>query len=212
MNNQKEHLETLTEIRTMMEKSSKFLSLSGISGISAGVIAIIGVVAASIYQGYSFFEKARVSKLLDPAGGLNMDFVLFFLIDAIAVIILVLSASAFITIRKAKKRKLPVWDNSAKRLVLNLMIPLATGGTFCLILVYYGAVFLITPSMLIFYGLSLINASKFTHNEIGVLGAGEIFLGIVAAFFVGYGLLFWAIGFGLFHIIYGTYMYFKYER
>ena len=66
--------------------------------------------------------------------------------------------------------------------------------------------------MLIFYGLSLINASKFTHNEIGVLGAGEIFLGIVAAFFVGYGLLFWAIGFGLFHIIYGTYMYFKYER
>ena len=105
MNNQKEHLETLTEIRTMMEKSSKFLSLSGISGISAGVIAIIGVVAASIYQGYSFFEKARVSKLLDPAGGLNMDFVLFFLIDAIAVIILVLSASAFFTIRKAKKRR-----------------------------------------------------------------------------------------------------------
>jgi hypothetical protein len=212
MNNQKEYLETLTEIRTMMEKSSKFLSLSGISGISAGVIAIIGVVAASIYQGYSFFEKARVSKLLDPSGGLNMDFVLFFLIDAIAVIILVLSASAFFTIRKAKKRKLPVWDNSAKRLVWNLMIPLATGGAFCLILVYYGAVFLITPSMLIFYGLSLINASKFTHNEIGVLGAGEILLGIVAAFFIGYGLLFWVIGFGLFHIIYGTYMYYKYER
>ena len=212
MNNKKEHLETLSEIRTLMERSSKFLSLSGISGISAGVIAIIGVVAASIFQGYSFFEKARVSRLLDPEGGLNPDFVIFFLIDAIAVIILVLSASAFFTIRKAKKRKLPVWDNSAKRLVWNLLIPLAAGGAFCLILVYYGAVFLITPSMLIFYGLSLINASKFTHNEIGVLGAGEILLGIVAAFFVGYGLLFWAIGFGLFHIIYGTYMYYKYER
>ena len=212
MNNQKEHLETLTEIRTMMEKSSKFLSLSGISGISAGIIAIIGVVAASIYQGYSFFEKARVSKLLDPAGGLNTDFVIFFLIDAIAVIILVLSASVFFTIRKAKKRKLPIWDSSAKRLVWNLMIPLVAGGAFCLILLYYGAVFLIAPSMLIFYGLSLINASKFTHNEIGVLGSSEILLGIVAAFFIGYGLLFWAIGFGLFHIVYGTYMYYKYER
>ena len=77
MNNQNEHLETLSEIRTLMERSSKFLSLSGISGISAGIIAIVGVVAASIYQGYSFFEKARVSKLLDPAGGLNTDFVLF---------------------------------------------------------------------------------------------------------------------------------------
>lgn len=212
MNNQKEHLETLSEIRTLMERSSKFLSLSGISGISAGVIAIIGVVAASVYQGYSFFEKARVSKLLNPAGGLSTDFVLFFLIDAIAVIILVLCASVFFTIRKAKKRKLPVWDNSAKRLVLNLMIPLAAGGAFCLILVYYGAIFLITPSMLIFYGLSLINASKFTHNEIGMLGVLEILLGIIASFFIGYGLLFWAIGFGLFHIVYGTYMYFKYER
>ncbi|MBC8485732.1 MAG: hypothetical protein H8D45_06795 [Bacteroidetes bacterium] len=212
MNNKKEHLETLSEIRTLMERSSKFLSLSGISGISAGVIAIIGVVAASIFQGYSFFEKARVSRLLDPEGGLNPDFVIFFLIDAIAVIILVLSASAFFTIRKAKKRKLPVWDNSAKRLVWNLLIPLAAGGAFCLILVYYGAVFLITPSMLIFYGLSLINASKFTHDEIGVLGVGEILLGIVAAFFIGYGLLFWTIGFGLFHIIYGMYMYYKYER
>lgn len=212
MNNKKEHLETLTEIRTLMERSSKFLSLSGISGISAGIIAIFGVVAASIYQGYSFFEKARVTKLLDPVGGFNKDFVLFFMIDAIAVIVLVLCTSAFFTIRKAKKRKLPAWDNSAKRLVLNLMIPLAAGGAFCLILVYYGVVFLITPSMLIFYGLSLINASKFTHNEIGVLGVVEILLGIVAAFFIGYGLLFWVIGFGLFHILYGTYMYYKYER
>ena len=212
MNNQKEHLETLTEIRTMMERSSKFISLSGISGIVAGLIAITGVVAASIFQGYSFFEKASVSRLLNPAGGLNMDFVLFFLIDAIAVIILVLCASAFFTIRKATKKQLPVWDNSAKRLVWNLMIPLATGGAFCLILLYYDAVFLIAPSMLIFYGLSLINASKFTHNEIGVLGSSEILLGIVAAFFIGYGLLFWTIGFGLFHIVYGTYMYFKYER
>jgi hypothetical protein len=194
-----------------MERSSRFLSLSGISGISAGLIALIGVIAASIYQGYSIFEKARVSKLLEPSGGINMESLIFFFVDAVIVIVLALSISIFFTIRKAKKRELPVWDSSAKRLVWNLMIPLTTGGIFCLVLVYYGIVFLIAPAMLIFYGLSLVNAGKYTHREISLLGILEILLGLVALLFIGYGLLFWAIGFGLFHIIYGTYMYFKYE-
>lgn len=211
MNNQKEHLDNLSEIRTLMERSSRFLSLSGISGISAGLIALIGVIAASIYQGYSIFEKARVSKLLEPSGGINMESLIFFFVDAVIVIVLALSISIFFTIRKAKKRELPVWDSSAKRLVWNLMIPLTTGGIFCLVLVYYGIVFLIAPAMLIFYGLSLVNAGKYTHREISLLGILEILLGLVALLFIGYGLLFWAIGFGLFHIIYGTYMYFKYE-
>jgi hypothetical protein len=212
MNNQKEHLDNLSEIRALMERSSRFLSLSGISGISAGLIALIGVIAASIYQDYSIFEKARISKLLDPSCGLNMEFLIFFFVDAVIVMVLTLSISVFFTIRKAKKKELPVWDSSAKRLVLSLMIPLTTGGAFCLILVYYGVVFLITPSMLIFYGLALVNAGKYTHWEVSILGILEILLGIVALLFIGYGLLFWAVGFGLFHIIYGTYMYFKYER
>jgi len=212
MNNQKEHLENLSEIRSLMERSSKFLSLSGISGISAGVIAIMGVTAASIYQGYSVFERTKVTNLLKPSGGINMDFMLFFSIDAIIVIILALSTSVFFTTRKAKKRKLPVWDSSAKRLVWNLSVPLATGGIFCLVLLRYSLVFLIAPSMLIFYGLSLTNAGKYTHNEVSVLGIFEILLGIVALFFIGYGMLFGMIGFGLFHIIYGTFMYYKYER
>ena len=212
MNNQKEHLDNLSEIRTLMERSSRFLSLSGISGISAGVIAIMGVAAASIYQGYGFFERTKVTNLLKPSGGINMDFMLFFSIDAIIVIILALSTSVFFTMRKAKKRKLPVWDSSAKRLVWSLMIPLTTGGVFCLILVYYRIVFLITPSMLIFYGLALVNAGKYTHREVSILGILEILLGLVALIFIGYGLLFWVIGFGVFHIIYEIYMYYKYER
>ena len=212
MNNQKEHLDNLSEIRTLMERSSRFLSLSGISGISAGVIAIMGVAAASIYQGYGFFERTKVTNLLKPSGGINMDFMLFFSIDAIIVIILALSTSVFFTMRKAKKRKLPVWDSPAKRLVWSLMIPLTTGGVFCLILVYYRIVFLITPSMLIFYGLALVNAGKYTHREVSILGILEILLGLVALIFIGYGLLFWVIGFGVFHIIYEIYMYYKYER
>jgi hypothetical protein len=212
MNKQKEHLDNLSEIRALMEKSSRFISLSGISGVSAGIIAIFGVIAASIYQGHGFFEKAGDSKLYDLSSSLNTDFLLFFLLDALIIIVLVLSASVFFTIRKAKKKELPIWDRSAKRLVWNLALPLVTGGIFCLILVYYGVVFLISSSMLIFYGLALFNAGKYTHNEIKVLGISEIVLGIVALFFIGYGLLFWTVGFGVFHIVYGIYMYIKYER
>jgi hypothetical protein len=58
----------------------------------------------------------------------------------------------------------------------------------------------------------LINASKYTFNDIRYLGFCEIILGLGAAVYVGYGLYFWALGFGILHIIYGAMMYYKYER
>jgi hypothetical protein len=44
------------------------------------------------------------------------------------------------------------------------------------------------------------------------LGICEIGLGLIASIYMGYGLLFWAVGFGVLHIIYGIVMYMKYER
>ena len=66
--------------------------------------------------------------------------------------------------------------------------------------------------MLIFYGLALINSSKYTFFEIRYLGIAEIVLGLIASVFVSSGLILWAAGFGLLHIIYGIIMYYKYER
>jgi hypothetical protein len=66
--------------------------------------------------------------------------------------------------------------------------------------------------MLIFYGLSLVNAGKFTFSEIHYLGLTEIVLGILAGIFINHGLLFWTLGFGLMHIVYGTVMYYRHER
>jgi hypothetical protein len=90
--------------------------------------------------------------------------------------------------------------------------PLVTGGLLILILIsrsYYG---IITPATLIFYGLALVSASNFTFADVKYLGLLEIALGLIAACFPGYGLLFWAIGFGVLHIIYGSMMYLKYDR
>ena len=117
-----------------------------------------------------------------------------------------------LTWRSAKKNGQTIWDATAKRMLINLMIPLVTGGFFCMILLMHGLIGLVAPVTLIFYGLALINGSKYTLDDIRYLGICEIILGLLASIFIGYGLLFWAIGFGVLHIVYGMLMYNKYER
>jgi hypothetical protein len=140
------------------------------------------------------------------------NFIIFSFVDAFVVLVLALFFGVFFTTRNARKKGLPFWDATVKRMLINLFIPLVAGGVFCLILLYHHLVFLIAPSTLLFYGLALINASKFTLTDIRYLGISEIILGLIAMVFVGYGLIFWAIGFGVLHIVYGLAMYIKYER
>ena len=205
MDKNQEHLNNLSEIRSLMERSSSFLSLSGLSGISAGIVGLL----TSLY----IYTK------LDTLFEYNRDYssvpgneILFFILFAGIVLIVTFALVIFFTARKARKKGLPVWDGSAKRLVVNLFIPLVTGGIFCLILTHHLLFDFIAPSMLLFFGLALLNASKYTFGEIKVLGISEIVLGLVSMYWTSLGLLFWALGFGLFNIIYGVYMFVKYER
>jgi len=212
MENQSDHLKTLSDIRSMMERSSRFISLSGLSGVFAGIFALIGSIAAYSYLNISFSSSEYYTHAVRESGELNLAFYKFFFIDAILVLGASLACGIILTMRKAKQKGQTIWDATAKRLLINIMIPLATGGIFCLILAYHGAVGLIAPATLIFYGLALINASKYTLDDIRNLGICEIILGLFASVYIGYGLLFWAFGFGILHIIYGTVMYYKYER
>ena len=208
MEDNNQHLDTLTEIRSLMEKSSRFISLSGLSGIFAGIFALIGAVIAYRYiESVQHYDYAYLM-----SGKMNAEFYLFFFLNASFVLLASLAFGSFFTIRKAKKNNQSIWSSTSKRLLINLMIPLATGGLFCLILLQHGLIGLIAPATLIFYGLALLNASKYTLNDIRYLGIFEIILGLVGSFYIGYGLLFWAIGFGILHIIYGSVMYFKYEK
>ena len=138
----------------------------------------------------------------------------FITIALIALLTLVLSmASAFFfTYKNGVKKGLKMWDASTKYFLINLFIPLITGGLFCLSLIYHGELYLLASTTLIFYGLTLLNASRYTHREIRYLGVSEIFLGLISSFFIGYGIIFWLIGFGVLHIVYGWVMYLKYER
>jgi hypothetical protein len=206
MEEQKEHLQTLSEIRSMMERSSRFISLSGLSGVFAGIFALIGA-----YFGYMKLGEYNYSYRSLNNDSIN-DAIIYFVTIGAIVLFASISIGVLLTIRNSKKKGIKIWDSTAKRLLINLMIPLITGGLFCLILLFQGNIVLVASATLIFYGLALINASKYTLNDIRYLGICEIILGLMAAIYIGYGLFFWAAGFGILHIVYGAAMYFKYER
>jgi hypothetical protein len=133
-------------------------------------------------------------------------------IDALLVLLLAGVAAIYFSYRKSLKAGQKFWTNSTKRVLMHLLIPLVSGGIFAIILVFRNNIDLVASVMLIFYGLALVNAGKFTLGEIHYLGLTEIILGILAAIFINHGLLFWTVGFGLMHIIYGTVMYYRYEK
>ncbi|MCB0548660.1 MAG: hypothetical protein KDD19_13860 [Phaeodactylibacter sp.] len=206
------HLETLSEIRSLMERSSRFISLSGLSGVVAGVAAMIGGALVYVFLGVSPFDQSRAYYVMAPeVHRWGLDYLTFFILDAVGVFILALSFGIFFTTRKARRKRQKIWDTLTRRLLVSLGIPLVTGGFFCLALLNYGLIGLVAPTTLIFYGLALVNASKFTLRDVHYLGLCEIALGLLATFYRGFGLEAWIIGFGFLHIIYGVWMYYKYE-
>ena len=203
--------EDLLAIRNMMERSSKFLSLSGLSGVVAGICALIG--AAVAYFLILDSGQVQYDQYLRGLGDASTNTVrLFLAIDALVVLIFACLGAFYFSFQKSKKARQLLWSNSFKSLLGHLLIPLITGGLFAIILVARNNIELVASVTLIFYGLSLVNAGKFTFGEIHYLGLTEIVLGILAGIFVNHGLLFWALGFGVMHIVYGIVMYFKYER
>jgi hypothetical protein len=191
------HLDDIKHIRSMMERSSKFLSISGMSGVLAGALAIIGTVLAHfVLKGKLTFTNDLLYDLILIAGVV--------LAGAVA-------AGLLFSARKAKKSNSKLWMPVTLQIAKDFCIPLFTGGIVCIILIFKHAAFMLAPFMLIFYGLGLIAAGSRTFRDVKILGACEILLGFAAAIMVGYGLIFWGIGFGVLHIVYGILIHYKYD-
>lgn len=199
------YIEDLKEIKDIMSRSSRFISLSGLSGVSAGIIALVGAYMAyqTVYtnQDYLGYRSAILTN----------ESLTQLLLIAVGTLALAVTTGIYFTTRETKKRNQKIWDIQTKRLLVNLAIPLITGGILCLMLLFKGYVGIVAPLTLIFYGLALVNASKYTLNEIRSLGLIQIVLGLIATHFIGFGLIFWAVGFGVLHIVYGSIMHWRYK-
>ena len=213
MNAENEPLQELQHIKRMMERSSRFISLSGLSGISAGVCALVG----------AWFANKVIMSTGGPSGNLPIrtnydettlkEFMGSRLFEiAVATFAGAIVLSFLFTWLRSKKSNIPLWGATARRLMINVAIPMIAGGFYLLREIQVGNYGLIAPGCLIFYGLALVNASKYTFHEIRYLGYFQILLGIINCWMIGYGLYFWAAGFGVLHIVYGFLMWFKYER
>lgn len=204
MKNEQEYIKDLSEIRSMMERSSKFLSLTGWSGIMAGIYALAGAYFAfEISGGFPY------RSLDNRAFSSNM---LSLVLLGILVLVLAVGTAIFLSFRKAQKEGEKLWNPVARRLLSSMAIPLVAGGILILLLLFKGFFALAAPLSLIFYGLSLVNAGKFSYSELQSLGIFQIILGLLGMWFLSYSLYFWALGFGFMHIIYGVFMQQKYGK
>ena len=201
-----EYEKDLASIRSLMDRSAKFISLSGLSGIFAGIYALGGATAAYFLIQYprSPFEY-RTQTVNEPATLVEL------LLIASVVLGLSVGTGLWLTQKKTRRQNTQLWTPASKLLLQKVAIPLVTGGLFILIILYTGHFGLAAPSCLVFYGLALIHGASNTFDEIRYLGFSEIILGLISALFPGYGLLFWAIGFGVLHIVYGAILYNKYD-
>lgn len=203
-------LETLQDIRDIMDRSARFVSLSGMSGIWAGSVALAGAYAAHVLlqqPGYQYIGRGTEGT---PE---NFDrFTVNMIMLGIAVFALALAGAFYFTWRKARRNNQSLWSNASRQMLVQGFFPMLAGGVFSVTFIYHGCGIFVAPACLVFYGLALISGGRHTLSDIRYLGMLDVALGCCSLFFPGFGLIFWAIGFGVLHILYGAIMWNKYDK
>lgn len=206
MKKHEEQLAAIEEMRNIMDRATRFRTISGLSAMAAGVLAIICVAFVSQFTGIRFFEAEAFDRMLQGAAARDVQLSFFFLLIAS------IGFGIYLAARNAHAKGQDAWDSAAKRLAFHMAIPLVAGGIFSILIIQLGLAGLVPPITLLFYGLALFNGSHYTLDVVRILGIGQILLGLLATAFVAFGLVIWVIGFGVFNLIFGLYIYFNYER
>ncbi len=197
----------LISIRHLMERSSKFISLNGLSGVLAGCYALVGaalgyreVYGFSSGVGYRDHYVNEAEVLVRVVG------------IALAVLALSIGTGVWLSVRKARRQGHRIWNVASRGLLKAMGIPLVTGGLLIVVQLVKGQYGFVAPACLVFYGLALVAAAQYTYRDVRGLGLLQIALGLLAAWLPGYGIVFWSLGFGVLHVLYGIVMYLKYDR
>lgn len=206
MKKHEEQLAAIEEMRNLMDRATRFRTISGLSAMVAGVLAIICVAFVSLHTGIRFLEAGAFDRMLRGTKAMEVQLSFIFLL------ITSISFGIYLAARNARLKGHLPWDSAAKRLALHMSIPLLAGGIFSVLIFQYSLFGLIPAITLLFYGLALFSASHYTLDTVRFLGISQIFLGLLATAWLAYGLVIWVMGFGVLHLIFGVYIYLKYER
>ena len=181
-----------------MEQGKSYFSLKSLSGILIGIYGL-----ATVYL---------IDKLTSGEGsGIEMvsQLPILFLqigITAIAVVFIIISLfTLWIRAkRRAKSEGKKLWNTSNKKIRLQTLITLLVLIVVIIVIANQGYYSLVTPISLFFYGLFLLNLSRFSSKGLVFLSIGEVLLGVAAYMIYDKEIFFLALGFGLLPIIYGA--------
>ena len=195
----------LSEIKSMMERSKRFLSLSGIAGIPVGLTALAGIAAIN----FTIHQSWNVWLLPET---LNLSTIQLIWLGVITALMFGIAAiiTWILSHKKVPTQKLA--SPPSKKFLEALAIPIAFGTVACLLFAKNELYAYIPGLSLLMYGLGMIQAAQHSFQELKRLGLALAVLGLVAFLAPTYSLILWAMGFGGLHILYGIWMHQKYDR
>lgn len=205
----KDALNTLQEIKDLMSRSSRFQTISGwsivIIGIYASIVSLGAWLLLGDHQSYTWLPQfAQDFAINTPSRTL-----IALVIAAILVVVSFTTVCIGSYLKTKRVNQTFAFDQTVRRCLINFFVPAVAGALFCVAMLVQGHYGLTSSIMLLFYGLALINCSHYTSSSIALLGYGQLLLGIVDCFVIHHAILFWFLGFGLLHIIYGLYLVIK---
>ena len=200
----KDALNTLKEIKDLMARSSRFQTISGWSIVIIGIYASIVSLGAWLLLGNHEPYTWLPAFAQDFAINTPSRTILALVIAAVLVVVSFLTVCLGSYLKTKRDNQTFAFDQTVRRSLINFFVPAIAGALFCVAMLVQGHYGLTSSIMLLFYGLALINCSHYTRSSIALLGYGQLLLGIVDCFVVHHAILFWFLGFGLLHIIYGA--------
>ncbi len=181
-----------------MQQNTSHFSLSGISGILLGTYGLLTVYLINMLTstyGDGFEGSSQLPIALLEIG-----------IQVLAVIMILISLISLRirAKRRARKNNRKLWDLHSKKVRFHTLIPLLLFVIVLVIIANKGYYSSITPLLLFLYGVFLLNLSRFSVGSLKYLAIAEIILAVIAYFIYDKEMLFLGLGFGFFHIIYGS--------
>lgn len=172
--------QTLSTIRTLMERSTRYTNLSGHAGIAAGVLTLVGCL-------------------------LRMELKTPFFPTWLGVLVAACCANVYFTAEMARANGEPLWTRQAKTALLALTPSFLAALVLTVVLERAGQRALLPGIWMLLWGCGTLALSFFTPRVISLLGATFMGAGSVTLLLPpGSDAVAMGLTFGAIHLVYGV--------